>query len=39
LNILSGDHRFEKIKIDIQQADKMTDHQLDAFVKDYFFRH
>jgi len=36
LNTLKSDHRFENIKIDIQQADKMTEKQLHAFVKDYF---
>jgi stalled ribosome rescue protein Dom34 len=36
LNTLRADHRFEKIKIDVQQADKMTDNQQQAFVKDYF---
>jgi len=35
-NALRTDHRFENIKIDVQQADKMTEKQLHAFVKDYF---
>jgi len=36
LNILQADHHFDNIKIDVQTADKMTDNQLHAFVKDYF---
>jgi len=36
LNSLRTDHRFENIKIDVKQADKMTEKQLHAFVKDYF---
>ncbi len=36
LNALRTDHRFENIKIEVQQADKMTEKQLHAFVKDYF---
>lgn len=35
-NSLKTDHRFENIKIDVQQADKMTEKQLHAFVKNYF---
>jgi stalled ribosome rescue protein Dom34 len=35
-NILKEDHLFENIKIDIKQADKLTDNQLQAFVKAYF---
>ena len=36
LNTLRTDHNFEKIKIEVQQADKMTENQQQAFVKDYF---
>lgn len=35
-NLLRADSHFEKIKIEVQQADKMTDNQQHAFVKDYF---
>ena len=36
LNVLRADHRFEKVKIDIQQTDKMTDNQQMAFVNGHF---
>jgi nitrogenase subunit NifH len=36
LNILRSDHRFDKIKIEAKQADKMTEHQQHAFVRAYF---
>jgi nitrogenase subunit NifH len=36
LNILRADHLFEKIKIDVKQADKMTANQEHAFVREYF---
>lgn len=36
LNVLRTDHRFEKIKIEVKQADKMTDNQQHAFVREYF---
>jgi stalled ribosome rescue protein Dom34 len=35
-NYLNTDLHFKDIKIDIQSADKMTDNQQDAFVKNYF---
>ena len=35
-NILRADTRFEKIKIEIKQTDKMTENQQHAFVKEYF---
>ena len=35
-NILKADHHFAKIKIEFQQADKMTENQQHAFVKEYF---
>lgn len=36
INLLKKDHRFEKIKIETKHADKMTENQQHAFVKDYF---
>jgi hypothetical protein len=39
LNTLRADHHFEKIKIETRQADKMTENQQHAFVKNYFSRH
>lgn len=36
LNLLKADSRFEKIKIEVKQADKMTDNQQQAFVREYF---
>jgi hypothetical protein len=36
LHILRADHRFEKIKIETQSTDKMTENQQHAFVKEYF---
>src|SRR4051812_28067427 len=36
LNILKTDHLFANIKIEVQQADKMTENQQYAFVKEYF---
>jgi hypothetical protein len=38
LHILQADRRFEKIKIEIKPADKMTENQQHAFVKEYFFK-
>lgn len=35
-NLLRADHLFEKIKIEVKQADKMTEHQQHAFVINYF---
>jgi hypothetical protein len=35
-NILEDDLSFSKIKIEIRQADKMTENQEHAFVRDYF---
>lgn len=39
LNVLRADHRFEKIKIEVKQADKMTENQQHAFVREHFSRH
>ena|SRR5665213_405820 len=38
-NILKADHHFEKIKIETKHADKMTEHQQHAFVKEHFTHH
>jgi nitrogenase subunit NifH len=38
-NILKADHRFAKIKIEIKQADKMTENQQHAFVREHFSKH
>lgn len=36
LNVLKKDHHFDKIKIEIRQADKMSENQQHAFVREYF---
>lgn len=36
LNLIKNDHLFEKIKIEVKHTDKMTDHQQQIFVKEYF---
>lgn len=38
INMLKDDHLFDKIKLETKQVDKMTDKQLQAFVKEYFFK-
>lgn len=38
-NTLRTDHRFAKIKIEIKEADKMTENQKQAFVKAHFSKH
>jgi len=35
-NILKADLQFVKIKIEVKQADKMTENQQHAFVRNYF---
>jgi len=35
-NFLRADHRFDKIKLETKQADKMTSNQQHAFVRDHF---
>jgi hypothetical protein len=35
-NIISKDHLFEKIKIEVRETDKMSESQQHAFVKNYF---
>lgn len=39
MNVLKEDHHFDNIKIDVKSADKMTENQQVAFVKDYFLKH
>jgi hypothetical protein len=36
LNVLKADHNFKKIKIEAKQADRMTENQQHAFVREYF---
>ena len=35
-NVLKTDHHFDKIKIEVKQADKMSENQQHAFVREYF---
>lgn len=35
-NLLKADHRFDGIKIEVKQTDKLTEKQEHAFVRDYF---
>lgn len=35
-NVLNADHRFEGVKIQVKETDKMTQKQQHAFVKDFF---
>jgi hypothetical protein len=37
-NLLKADHHFDKIKIEVKQAGKMTGHQQHGFVKEHFKR-
>lgn len=36
VNLLKQDHHYDKIKIEVMDADKMTENQQHAFVKNYF---
>lgn len=36
LNLLKTDHLFENIKIEVKHSDKMTEHEMHTFVKEYF---
>jgi hypothetical protein len=36
LNILKGNHDFDKINIELKTVDRMTENQKQAFVKEYF---
>lgn len=35
-NVLKADHHFDKIKIEVQNAGKLTENQQHAFVKEHF---
>jgi stalled ribosome rescue protein Dom34 len=35
-NLLKNDHHFDKIRIEVKPADKMTENQQQAYVKKYF---
>ena len=35
-NLLKSDHNFSEINIVVKPTDKMTEHQQNAFVRDYF---
>jgi hypothetical protein len=37
-NLLKADHLFEKIRIETKDADKMTQNEQHAFVREYFSR-
>lgn len=37
-NLLKADHHFDKIKIEVKQAGKMTEHEQHGFVKEHFKR-
>lgn len=37
-NLLKADHHFDKVDIEIKQADKMNKNQQHVFVKEYFFK-
>jgi hypothetical protein len=36
LNQIKNDHLFEGIKIEVKNSDKMTEDQMQTFVRDYF---
>lgn len=36
INVIKENHLFDKIKIDVESADKMTEIQRNTFVKEYF---
>ena len=38
-NLLKDDHLFERIKVVVKHADKMTENQEHAFVRKHFSRH
>ncbi len=38
-NTLKSDHHFDKIKIEMESADKMTEPQQHAFVREHFAKH
>jgi stalled ribosome rescue protein Dom34 len=37
-NFLKNDAKYDKIKIEVKNADKMSDKELHSFVRDYFKR-
>lgn len=37
-NILTADQHFSKVRIEVKHADKMTENQQHAFVRDFFTR-
>jgi hypothetical protein len=39
LNLLKADHHFEKIRIETKDADKMTQNEQHAFVREHFSHH
>lgn len=39
LHVLRANHLFEKIKIAVENTDKLTENQRHAFVKQYFDKH
>jgi len=36
VNILNDDHHFDEVKIEVKMADKMTENQQQAFIKEHF---
>ncbi|MDZ4710667.1 MAG: hypothetical protein SH818_19860 [Saprospiraceae bacterium] len=36
VNLLKADHKFSNIQIEVKSADRMTEPQAHAFVRDYF---
>jgi hypothetical protein len=36
VNLIKADHLFEDIKIEVRNSDKMTEDQMQVFVRDYF---
>jgi hypothetical protein len=36
VNVLKSDHHFDDIRIEVKPADKMTENQQQAFVKEHF---
>ena len=36
LNVIKENHLFDKIKIEVESADKMTEVQRNTFVKEHF---
>lgn len=35
-NLLKADHHFDNIKVSVENAEKMTGNQMEAFVREYF---